>query len=98
MFCYFRQLLVKMCKNSFIKHLSTVSCHQYKMIVALVNTMRKICNFHTAYYTPTRKMQGELHPSTLRSGYSVRYYKRRVTQISGRKLCGKTIIPFSQAI
>src|SRR4030042_6935982 len=95
---YFRQLLIKICKNSFFKYLSTVSCHQYNIVIALVDTMSEIYQFHIAYYTPTRKMQGELHPSTLRSGYSVRYNKRRVTQISGRKLCGKTIIPFSQAI
>ena len=62
-----RQLLVKIGKNSVIEYFLSVFCNQYYVIIAMVDTMRKVSQFHPSYITP-KKMQGELHPSTLRSG------------------------------
>ena len=63
-----RQLLVHIGNNSLIEYLFPVFRYQNYMIIALIDTMRKMNQFHASYYIPKKKMQGELHPSTLRSG------------------------------
>jgi hypothetical protein len=51
MLCDFRQLLVKISKNSLIVYLFPIFCHQYNVIIALINTMRKMYIFHPSHYT-----------------------------------------------
>ena len=66
----FRQLNIKVGKDSLIEHRPSVFSTDHDVVIALVDTMRQSRDLHRLDSIPTRKKRprGELHPTTLRSG------------------------------
>ena len=53
-FCNFRQLRLQISKNSRVDYPFPVLRHHYDVIVAMVDAMRKMGEFHLSQYTPPK--------------------------------------------